>query len=53
MKALFCTIPPPPDIQKGIGLWEYFQASSACPFYKSSTETKESVEHCWNDTDRG
>jgi hypothetical protein len=41
------------DILKSFAFFEGFKTSPACPFDKSGIEIKVSIEHSWNDTDRG
>jgi len=41
------------DFQKRTALFEGFQASGACPSYKSRVEMKVNVWHRWNDKDMG
>ena len=42
-----------PDVRKSIVLFEGSLSSPACPSGKSRIEMQMSMEHWWNDTDRG
>jgi hypothetical protein len=50
-ESTFCTILP--DIRKNNVLFAGSQASPACPSDKISIKVKMSMEHWWNDTDKG